>query len=265
MVNGRMRRGESILIHSGSGGVGLAAIHVALFYGCEVFTTVGTPEKREYIKELFPQVLTIAKDCVKPITSRTLRVLISINFLQIKDSHIGNSRDTSFEQMIKLETKGRGVDLILNSLAEEKLQASLRCLAEDGRFLEIGKFDLANNNPLGMEVFLNRTSFHGVQLDAIFYASDTRKQEFKKLVCDALASGAVKPLKATVFDFTEVEQAFRYMAAGKHMGKVLLKLRDEETDKVVVPVPRNFETEPRFFCHEDKSYIIIGMYISDWG
>ena len=51
-----MKRGESILIHSGSGGVGLAAIHIALYYGCEVFTTVGTPEKREYIKQLFPQV-----------------------------------------------------------------------------------------------------------------------------------------------------------------------------------------------------------------
>lgn len=47
------------------------------------------------------------------------------------------------------ETNGRGVDLVLNSLAEEKLQASVRCLAQGGRFLEIGKFDLANNNMLG--------------------------------------------------------------------------------------------------------------------
>lgn len=51
--------------------------------------------------------------------------------------------------MIKRETNGRGVDVILNSLAEEKLQASLRCLAPDGRFVEIGKFDLSNNNPVG--------------------------------------------------------------------------------------------------------------------
>lgn len=52
--------------------------------------------------------------------------------------------------MIKRETNGRGVDLVLNSLAEEKLQASIRCLAKGGRFIEIGKFDIANNNPLGM-------------------------------------------------------------------------------------------------------------------
>lgn len=56
MSSGRIKRGESILIHSGTGGVGLAAIHISLYYGCEIFVTVGTPEKREYLKQLFPQV-----------------------------------------------------------------------------------------------------------------------------------------------------------------------------------------------------------------
>lgn len=51
--------------------------------------------------------------------------------------------------MVMMETDGKGVDMVLNSLAEEKLLASVRCLAKNGRFLEIGKFDLANNNPLG--------------------------------------------------------------------------------------------------------------------
>lgn len=74
---------------------------------------------------------------------------VTVSFDQIKDSHIGNSRDCSFEQLVMMETDGRGVDLVLNSLAEEKLLASVRCLAKGGRFLEIGKFDLANNNPLG--------------------------------------------------------------------------------------------------------------------
>lgn len=53
---GRMQRGESVLIHAGSGGVGQAAINVAFHYGCEVFTTVGTAEKRAFIKKLFPQL-----------------------------------------------------------------------------------------------------------------------------------------------------------------------------------------------------------------
>lgn len=111
-----------MLIHAGTGGVGQASIAIALHMGCTVFTTVGSKEKREFLKKRFPQ---------------------------LTDRHICNSRDTTFEQQVLVETDGRGVDLVLNSLAEEKLQASVRCLAKDGRFLEIGKYDLSNNNPLG--------------------------------------------------------------------------------------------------------------------
>ncbi|KAL0266678.1 UNVERIFIED_CONTAM: hypothetical protein PYX00_009160 [Menopon gallinae] len=243
ITNGRLQKGDSILIHSGTGGVGLAAINVALFYGCTVFTTVGTPEKREFIRKTFPQ---------------------------IPDNHIGNSRDTSFEQMIKHETNGRGVDLVLNSLAEEKLLASVRCLADNGRFLEIGKFDLANNNPLGMEAFLRGISFHGVQLDAVFNASTVRKRELVNIVQWAVNSGSVKPLKYTVFDISECEQAFRYMTTGKHMGKVLLKLRDEEPEKICIPKPKYFLAEPRFFAADNKTYVVIGglggfgLELTDW-
>jgi fatty acid synthase len=58
VVSGRIKRGDSILIHAGTGGVGQAAITLALYYECQVFTTVGTPEKREFIKNNFPQVKT---------------------------------------------------------------------------------------------------------------------------------------------------------------------------------------------------------------
>lgn len=68
---------------------------------------------------------------------------------QLTDDNIANSRDTTFEQHVLKQTKGKGVDLVLNSLAEDKLQASVRCLAKHGRFLEIGKLDLSNNSPLG--------------------------------------------------------------------------------------------------------------------
>lgn len=67
----------------------------------------------------------------------------------MEDDHIFNSRDTKFQQKILSATNYNGVDLVLNSLAEEKLQASVKCLAKHGRFLEIGKFDLLNNSSLG--------------------------------------------------------------------------------------------------------------------
>lgn len=195
---GRLRKGEKVLIHSGSGAVGQAAINVALAEGCEVFTTVGTPEKRKFIRETFPS---------------------------IDDDHIGNSRDTSFEQMVMKQTNGKGVDIVLNSLAEDKLLASVRCLGYRGRFLEIGKFDLASNNPLGMEIFLKEISFHGIMLDGMINGVIPKLQEeLHHFVNTYLHSKAVKPLIRKCFERHQIEDAFRYMAAGKHIGKVIVSI-----------------------------------------
>ncbi|XP_041971751.1 fatty acid synthase-like isoform X2 [Aricia agestis] len=241
---GRLKRGESVLIHAGSGGVGQAAINVALFYGCEVFTTVGTPEKRAFLKKLFPQ---------------------------LKDSHIGNSRDTSFEDMIRRETNGQGVDIVLNSLADEKLQASVRCLAYRGRFLEIGKFDISNNTPIGMYFLLKETSFHGIMLDYVFEQNYEFRATLQDLLLSGIESGAIRPLTYCTFEKDEVEQAFRYMAAGKHIGKVIIKIREEEKTPVCgQPEPLIMKVLPRYICNKDFVYVIVGglggfgLELADW-
>ncbi|XP_011703203.1 PREDICTED: fatty acid synthase [Wasmannia auropunctata] len=240
---GEMKKGNKVLIHSGTGGVGQAAIHLALHEGCEVFTTVGTPEKRKFIREMFPS---------------------------IPDDHIGNSRDTSFEQMVLQRTNGAGVDIVLNSLAEEKLQASVRCLAVGGRFLEIGKFDLAANNPLGMMIFLKEVSFHGILLEnLLFSAEEQENTEIKclhSLLNEGLKNGVIKPLVRKVFEKDELETAFRYMSAGKHIGKVLLKVCDEK--KVLEKKP--ILADPRYYCDSNKTYLILGglggfgLELADW-
>ena len=122
-------------------------------------------------------------------------------------------------------THGEGCDVILNSLAEDKLQASVRCLARHGRFLEIGKVDLANNSELGLAVFLRNVTFHGILLDALFDGSNARDwAEVWRLVSKGLEQGVVTPLKTTVFDRHSVEPAFRFMAQGKHIGKVVIQV-----------------------------------------
>lgn len=231
VVRGRMKPGETVLIHAGTGGVGQASIAIALHMGCKVFTTVGSKEKREFLKKTFP-VLT--------------------------DDNIGNSRDTSFEQLILAQTNGRGVDLVLNSLAAHQLQASVRCLAPGGRFLEIGKVDLSNNSPLGMGVFLKNTTFHGILLDALFDSDSPQKKEVFDLVTQGIANGAVRPLPKTVFNENQVEQAFRFMASGKHIGKVLLKIREEESRKAQKPTPKIVNAIPRTYMNPDKSYVLVG-------
>ncbi|XP_062930495.1 fatty acid synthase [Mobula hypostoma] len=232
VVRGRMKKNESVLIHSGSGGVGQAAISIALSMGCRVFTTVGSAEKRAYLQQRFPQ---------------------------LNEESFANSRDTTFEQHVLRVTGGKGVNLVLNSLAEEKLQASLRCLARHGRFLEIGKYDLSNNNPLGMAVFLKNIAFHGILLDALFEDGNSEWEEVSQLLKDGIRSGVVKPLKTTVFDRDDVESAFRFMAQGKHIGKVVLKVREEEGKS-----PSTYSDQlsiaavPRTACPATKCYIITG-------
>ncbi|KAI5717132.1 hypothetical protein M8J77_000765 [Diaphorina citri] len=234
IVRGKMRPGESLLVHAGAGGLGQAAISIALHMGCTVYTTVGSKEKREFLKKKFPK---------------------------LTDKNFANSRDTSFEQHILRETQGRGVDLVLNSLAGEMLFATVRCLAKAGRFLEVGKLDLSNNTPLGMSVFLKNTTFHGILLDALMDAGcdSPDKQEVVKCMNEGIASGAVQPLHATVFSDQQVEQAFRFMASGKHIGKVVLKIRDEEPKaKIATPSTRLVPGIPRTYMNPEKSYVLVG-------
>lgn len=231
IVRGRLQPGESVLVHAGTGGVGQASIAIALHLGCTVFTTVSSQAKRDFLKKRFPQ---------------------------LTDANIGNSRDTSFEQLILNETNGRGVDVVLNSLAADQLQASVRCLAIGGRFLEIGKVDLSNNSPLGMSVFLKNTTFHGILLDALFDADTFEKKEVMRLVSEGIESGAVQPLPSTVYNEHQVEQAFRFMASGKHIGKVLLKIRDEESRKAQAPKTKTVTAIPRTYMNPEKSYVLVG-------
>ncbi|KAK9406948.1 fatty acid synthase [Crotalus adamanteus] len=232
VVRGGMKQGDSVLIHSASGGVGQAAVAVALSMGCQVFATVGSKEKREYLQKRFPQ---------------------------LDANSFANSRNTSFEQHILRVTNGRGVDLVLNSLSEEKLQASLRCLARHGRFLEIGKYDLSNNTPLGMALFLKNVAFHGILLDAIFEEKNKEWESVSNLLEEGIKNGVVKPLQTTSFNREEIEAAFRYMAQGKHIGKVVIQIHEEEKNSPtketsLTPIPAISRTS----CPPNKSYIITG-------
>ncbi|RLU25189.1 hypothetical protein DMN91_003281 [Ooceraea biroi] len=237
-IRAKMKKGDKILIHSGTGAVGQAAINLSLHKGCEVFTTVGTPEKRKFIRDTFPS---------------------------IPESHIGNSRDTSFEQMVLQQTKGRGVDIVLNSLAEEKLQASIRCLARDGCFLEIGKYDFLSDNLLDLSILSKGIKFFGIMLDNVFLASEKIRDYVYTVVAEGLKVGAVKPLARKVFQKDEVEAAFRYMAAGKHMGKIIIKVQEED-DFVNAPIL----AFPRYYCPANKTYVILGglggfgLELADW-
>lgn len=251
IYRGQMQRGESVLIHAGSGGVGQAAIRLAAHWGATIFTTVGSDEKRQFLLQEFA-------DC-------------------LSDERIFSSRDCDFEWKIMEATRGRGVDLVLNSLADDKLQASVRCLADGGRFLEIGKYDMSTNARLELLRLETNKTFHGILLDKMFDRDDHGGPAFERQLRgigqtleEGLWQGYIKPIKSTVFESHQIEEAFRFMATGKHIGKVLIEI-DGRLDTVADTPTTHVDGPsqvahpkipcacvPRFQLSPEKSYIVTG-------
>ena len=146
----------------------------------------------------------------------------------IPENRIFSSRDIQFKYKIKEITKGKGVDLVLNSLAGEKLDASYECLADRGRFVEMGKFDLVQNKQLGMFDFLRDISFIGVAVDVCIMQDPNFAPRFFEWMHKNSTNGCVKPFNKIVFNANEVEKAFRHMTTGKHIGKIVIRMREEE-------------------------------------
>uniref|UniRef100_A0A1B0B9K0 Fatty acid synthase n=1 Tax=Glossina palpalis gambiensis TaxID=67801 RepID=A0A1B0B9K0_9MUSC len=256
-----IHKGKSILIHAGTGGIGLAAIRVALAYNLEVFTTCSTSQKKQFLLETFPQLKGMQE----------LLCVLSTNIYRFSifretENHIGNSRDTSFERMIIRETEGKGVDFVLNSLSEDKLLASVRCLGITGHFLEIGKFDMANDTKLGMSCFLKEIKFNAVLADRLLIASDEEVAHLKALIDNDIANGIIQPLPATVFQAHEIEQAFRHMVGGKHMGKVVIQVREDPEAEFTMPV----KVVKQVYFDPNLSFVIpgglggFGLELADW-
>lgn len=133
---GGLEEGQTVLVHSACGGVGIAAINICQMMGAKIYATVGNPDKVQYLMDTFG----------------------------IPRDHIFNSRDSSFYGDLMNATNGRGVDLVLNSLSGELLHVSWKCVAQFGKMLEIGKRDFIGKGQLGMDIFESNRSFHGIDM-----------------------------------------------------------------------------------------------------
>ncbi|KAI0147403.1 reducing type I polyketide synthase 10 [Xylariaceae sp. FL1272] len=224
-----IRAGESVLIHSGAGGVGMAAIQIAIRAGAEVYTTVSSDAKREFLVKQFG----------------------------VKPSHIFSSTNTSFLGDLLNATLGRGVDVILNSLIGDQLHATWKCCAPFGRFVEIGKADLAAAGRLDMEPFLKDTSFTAFDLSHLYHSDDERlHRQWNDLlaeVFDLYRKGhisAFQPLK--VFSIDEIKDAYRHFSSRNRIGKVAINL--ERRDAVVELQPPKYVSQ----FDGEKSYLMVG-------
>ncbi|KAE8858793.1 hypothetical protein PTNB73_08273 [Pyrenophora teres f. teres] len=224
---GRLQAGETILIHAAAGGVGQAAIQLAKAASAEIYITVGSNEKKRLLMELYG----------------------------IPADHIFSSRHISFAQGVKRMTKGRGVDVVLNSLSGEFLKASVECVAPLGRFVEIGKKDMYFRSQMSMSPFLQSISFLAVDLGVI---ADKAKPLMKELLNRAMGyfteqrNTMLPPQPLTVFSGSQLEEAFRSLQSGRNSGKAVIAFSPEDLVPIV-PTSR-----PGWSFASDATYVIAG-------
>jgi acyl carrier protein len=212
-----------VLIHAGAGGVGMAAIQIAHHLGAEVIASAGSPAKRALLE--------------------TLGV-----------KYVIDSRRGDFTEAVMKLTDRRGVDVVLNALAGEAIPMGLSCLAEFGRFIEIGKRDIYQNSRIPLRPLRRNASFHVVAMDAVFAGDESLTREMLTEISGLVGQGILHPLPFRAFPANNVGAAFRLMAAGKHIGKVVVSLPETF-------LPRRGEPmAPKFEIKSDGCYLITGAF-----
>ncbi|WP_405494979.1 SDR family NAD(P)-dependent oxidoreductase [Nocardia sp. NBC_00511] len=202
----RLQPGETVLIHSGTGGLGLAAIAVARRCSATVIATAGSPERRQYLRD---------------------------NGIE----HVFDSRSPRWVTGVRAATAGRGVDVVLNSLTGAGIQRGLAALAEDGRFIEVGKQDIHRGSSLPLGSFAKGISFSAVDLAGLM---QRRPERFATLVGEVWAeitAGRLPTLPVTEYSFAEAAEALRELSRGAHIGKFVLTRPESITSIEPEPMP----------------------------
>ncbi|KAJ5736611.1 Acyl transferase/acyl hydrolase/lysophospholipase [Penicillium malachiteum] len=221
-----VQEGQSVLIHSAAGGVGFAAIQLAQHKKCDVFVTVGTEEKPQFLARTF----------------------------NLPGNRMFSSRSTRFAEEIRREKNGRGVDVILNSLTGELLDESWRLTADGGIMVEIGKRDIVDRS-LAMEPFDRNCSFRAVDLSYTREITNKLIGDLLSEIFDLLNGGHVGPIHPIIrFPFEEVILALSYIRSGKHMGKIVISGPSEGTDfqLLIRPAILKLQLDPT------AAYLIVG-------
>ena len=141
------------------------------------------------------------------------------------------------------ETEGNGVDIVLNSLSEEKLLLSLECVKPVGQFCEIGKYDILQNNKIGLHAMKNNVSFHVIDLSTMF--SDKKyKVILHGLIQNGLDKNEIEPLHIDkMFHYSEIDKAIRYMGGGNHIGKIVIDMKYKEKENEKIKIKERFITK----------------------
>ena len=192
---GRLQKGETILIHGGSGGIGYSAIQVAKNWGATVIATVGNAEKAAFAKS-------------------------------VGADHVIDYRTQDFAEVAKGIAAPRGIDVILDMVGGDYFKKNLGLLAFDGRLVQIA---FQQGSKIGdvdlLPIMVRRLTVTGSTLRPQPPENKARiAAGLHKHVWPLFADGRVKVIVHQVFAFDDAVAAHKMMESGRHFGKLLLKL-----------------------------------------
>ncbi|WP_121717471.1 type I polyketide synthase [Streptomyces sp. E5N91] len=187
-----LEKGQRILVHAAASGVGMAAVQLARHIGAETYATA-SPAK-------WPALRAMGLD----------------------DDHLASSRDLEFATAFRHATGGRGVDVVLNSLAHAHVDASLTLLPAGGSFIEMGKTDI--RDPARVEADHPGVAYQAFDL---YEAGPDRIHEMFRAVMDLFAEERLRFNPVSVRHVRDARTAFREMSQGRHIGKLVLELADD--------------------------------------
>ncbi|KAH7303833.1 polyketide synthase [Stachybotrys elegans] len=223
-----LKAGESVLIHAGAGALGMAAIQVAQRIGAVVYCTVSSSTKSSYL----------------------------VNQLGVPESHIFNSRTSSFATDLMEATGGRGVDVVLNSLTGDLLHVSWDCIASFGRFIEVGKRDIVDSGLLQMQTFSRNSTFTAFDLADLYlhhnpYYQNILSSKVRETLC-LYREGHIEPPPVTVVDVSEIPRAYRLFSSRDRIGKIVISLENPES--LILVAPPRYST----IFNPEKVYLLVG-------
>jgi polyketide synthase 5 len=217
----RIRSGDKVLIHSGTGGVGQAAIAIARAAGAEIYATAGSDERRQLLRDMGIE-------------------------------HVYDSRTAEFADGIRRDTEGYGVDIVLNSVTGASQRAGIELLALSGRFIEIGKRDIYGDTRMGLFPFRRNLSFLAVDLGLLGYSHPERLREILDTVYKLTADGTLPLPETTHYPLADAANAIRTMSGAQHTGKLVLDIPHAGRSSVILP-PAQVQV-----FRKDGAYIVTG-------
>ncbi|XP_049868872.1 fatty acid synthase-like [Pectinophora gossypiella] len=197
-IKSQLYPGMKVLIHGGTGALGQAAISIALYHQCEVFTTVSSIRKKQFLMKLFPD---------------------------LNEDHIGNSRDKTFANMVLQLTNGEGCDIIISCVKGGLKNSTLTCASFCGITFDVTQVRTEDDYSYGMFYMTKQRSYMLVDMLMIF-DSDEYKKMLQLMISEGIARGYVRPLSRVVYAAQAASQAFKLQLASQHRGRVLLRLCD---------------------------------------